>query len=238
MSCFLFPFFLLLCFLCFLFIFSSILFFPTLAFLLFFPIFLFFTSSLAFSFFFFFFKSSEQTAKPAKIRAEVFCCKKKDFLLRNFDFWTGSSFFFLFSCISFKKFSLLVSVSEFNCFLRSRCSIEMWCLDDIGRDSWDWVGPPAWVRACFNSPEWGGGASPVKTEAPQIVLLLLFWTLFKSVCIITSFKHALSYQLFKSVQTWRRGPAQNPGIIPPQSCTEQEHVSHHPDHLASSCDQE
>ena len=52
-------------------------------------------------------------------------------------------------------------------FLRSRCSMEMWCPDDTGRDSWDWVGPPAWGRACFNSPEWGWrllacfhGASP------------------------------------------------------------------------------
>ena len=52
--------------------------------------------------------------------------------------------------------------------------MEMWCPDGIGRDSWDWVGPPAWVRSCFNSPEWCGGSSPVKTEPPQIVLLLLF----------------------------------------------------------------
>ena len=51
--------------------------------------------------------------------------------------------------------------------------MEMWSPDDMGRDSWDWVGPPAWERACFNSPEWGGGSSPVKTEPPQIVLLLL-----------------------------------------------------------------
>ena len=80
---------------------------------------------------------------------------------------------FLFSCISFKYVLLLALVSEFNCFLRSRCSMEMWCPDDIGRDSWDWVGPPAWVRACFNSPEWGGGSSPVKTEPLQIVSLLL-----------------------------------------------------------------
>ena len=49
----------------------------------------------------------------------------------------------------------------------------MWCTDDVGRDSWDWVGPPAWGRACINSPEWGGGSSPVKTEPLQIVLLLL-----------------------------------------------------------------
>ena len=55
--------------------------------------------------------------------------------------------------------------------------MEMWCPDDIGRDSWDWVGPPAWVRACFNSPEWGGGSSPVKTEPHQIVLLLLLLSL-------------------------------------------------------------
>ena len=80
---------------------------------------------------------------------------------------------FLFPCMSFKYVLLLALVSEFNCFLRSRCSMEMWCPDDIGRDSWDWVGPPVWERACFNSPEWGGGSSPVKTEPPQIVLLLL-----------------------------------------------------------------
>ena len=74
---------------------------------------------------------------------------------------------------------MLALVSEFNCFLRSRCSMEMWCPDDIGRDSWDWVGPPPWERACFNFPEWGGGSSPVKTEPPQIVLLwlLLLWLL-------------------------------------------------------------
>ena len=55
--------------------------------------------------------------------------------------------------------------------------MEMWCPDDIGRDSWDWVGPPAWERACFNSPEWGGCSSLVKTEPLQILLLLLlFWT--------------------------------------------------------------
>ena len=80
---------------------------------------------------------------------------------------------FLFACLSFKYFFLLALVSEFNCFLRSRCSMEMCCPHDIGRDSWDWVGPPAWGRACFNSPEWGGGSSPVKTEPHQIVLLLL-----------------------------------------------------------------
>ena len=80
---------------------------------------------------------------------------------------------FLFCCISLKYVLLLALVSEFNCFLRSRCSMEMWCLDDTGRDSWDWVGPPAGRRACFNSPEWGGGSLPVKTEPPQIVLLLL-----------------------------------------------------------------
>ena len=75
---------------------------------------------------------------------------------------------FLFSCISFKYVKLLALVSEFNCFLRSRCSMEMWCPDDIGRDSWDWVGPLAWGRARFTSPEWGGSSSPVKTEPRQV----------------------------------------------------------------------
>ena len=42
--------------------------------------------------------------------------------------------------------------------------MEMWCTDDTRQDSSDWVGPPAWVRACFKSPEWGGGSSPVKTR--------------------------------------------------------------------------
>ena len=58
----------------------------------------------------------------------------------------------------------------------SVCSMEMWCPDDIGRDSSDRVGPPTGERAWFNSPEWSGGSSPVKTEPLQIVLLLLFWT--------------------------------------------------------------
>ena len=93
---------------------------------------------------------------------------------------------FLFSCISFKKVLLMEFASQFNCFLRSRCHMEMWCPDDTGRDSWDWVGPPAWERACFNSTVWGGGSSPVKTEPPQIVLLLLFLLLFQThydVCV-------------------------------------------------------
>ena len=77
--------------------------------------------------------------------------------------------FFLYLFLSFLAF-----VSGFNCFLSSQCSMEMWCPDDTGRDGLDWVGLPAWVRACFNSPEWGGGSSPVKTEPPQVVLLLLF----------------------------------------------------------------
>ena len=33
--------------------------------------------------------------------------------------------------------------------------------------------PPAWGRACFNSPECGGGSSPVKTEPPQIFFCCL-----------------------------------------------------------------
>ena len=93
-----------------------------------------------------------------------------------FHFFRRKSSSFLFSCISFKYFLLLALVSEFNCFLRSRCSMEMWCLYDTARENWDWVGPPAWERACFNSQEWGGGSSPIRTEPPQIVLLLLFET--------------------------------------------------------------
>ena len=67
---------------------------------------------------------------------------------------------FLFFCISFKYVLVLALVSEFNCFLRSRCSMEMWCPDDIGRDGWDWVGPPAWVRHA-STPQSG-------VEAPRL----------------------------------------------------------------------
>ena len=53
-------------------------------------------------------------------------------------------FFFLNICAS----SICI-VSGFNkrCFLRGPCSMEMWCPDDMERDSWDWVGPPTWERA-------------------------------------------------------------------------------------------
>ena len=50
--------------------------------------------------------------------------------------------------------------------------MKMWCLDDIGRDSWGWVGLPARGRARSNSPERGGSSSPVETEPPPIVLWL------------------------------------------------------------------
>ena len=89
------------------------------------------------------------------------------FFIFFFHSFRRKSFFFSFFLYSFKYFLLLALVSGFYWFLRSRCSMEMWCPDDIG--------PPAWGRACFNSPEWGGGSSPVKTEPSQIVLLLLLY---------------------------------------------------------------
>ena len=134
-------------------------------------------------------------AKTGKTSSQTSWCKKDDFPLWNFDFWASverekkirlgmihlrvillsfCSFVFLF----FFFFWYFSCVFVFNCFLRARCSMEMLCLDDMGRDSWDWVGPspPTRERACFNSPEWCGSTSPVKTEPLQIVLLLLFQT--------------------------------------------------------------
>ena len=113
----------------------------------------------------------------------IFCSFLHFFMFLNvffiffFLFSEEKSFFLSFFFLYFFQICLMLAlVSEFNCFLRSRCSMEMWCPDDTGRDSWDWVGPPAWGRACFNSPEWGGSSSPVKMEPPQIVLLLLLLT--------------------------------------------------------------
>ena len=48
------------------------------------------------------------------------------------------------------------------CFLHSRCSVEMWCLDDIGRDSWDWVAPPTWEREKNSTPQSG-------VQAPRLL---------------------------------------------------------------------
>ena len=46
--------------------------------------------------------------------------------------------FFPFSFVFFQKYHCQLLLSEFNCncFLRSRCSIEMWCPDDIGPPTW------------------------------------------------------------------------------------------------------
>ena len=69
-----------------------------------------------------------------------------------FIFFSRKKFLLFFFLVFLSNiFFLLALVSEFNCFLRCRCSMEMWCPDDIGRDSWDSVGPNAWGRACFDS---------------------------------------------------------------------------------------
>ena len=106
---------------------------------------------------------------------------------------------FLFSCISNKYVLLLASVSEFNC----RCSMEMWRPDDLGRGSWDWVGPPAWGRACFNSPEWRRSSSPVKTEPLHIVLLLLLFGTLHDACACAL--HICKLLATRQLKTCRHG---------------------------------
>ena len=81
-----------------------------------------FSSFLFFHFFSFLFISS-------------FIFPKKKFLLSYF------------SCISFKYFLLLALISEFNYFLRSRCSMRC--------GVWDWVGPPAWGESMLQLPRVG-----------------------------------------------------------------------------------
>ena len=39
--------------------------------------------------------------------------------------------------------------------------MEMWCLDDVGRDSWDWVGSPTW-ESMIQLPR-------VEMEAPRLL---------------------------------------------------------------------
>ena len=84
------------------------------------------------------------------------------FFIFFFHFFRRKSFFFSFFLYFFHiYFFLLALVSEFNCFLRSLCSLEMRCPDDIGRDSWDWVGPPAWGEHA-STPQSG-------VEAPRLL---------------------------------------------------------------------
>ena len=142
------------------------------------------------------------------------------------------SFFFFFH---FKFISLLALTSEFHerCFLCSRCSMEMWCLNDTKRDCWGWVGPPTGDRGASAS-------SRKKTERPQtrlwllcvvVVVFVVVWDAVECVCPLQTAR-ALSYLLIQGVQTWRRGLALIPGIIPLQSCFEQEHKFHHADRIA------
>ena len=111
-----------------------------------------------------------------------------DFSFSFFIFSEEKSFFFSFSCFSFKFVLLLASVSEFNCFLRSRSSMEMWCPDDARRDIWDWVGPPAWVRACFNLPRVGWRLLACQNGAsPDCIILVCFGkVLTDRMCISTN----------------------------------------------------
>ena len=141
--------------------------------------------------------------------------------------------FFLFSfCISFKNVLLLALVSEFNCFLRSRCSIEMWGPDDTRRDSWDWVGL-ARVRASFNSVEWGRGSSPVKTEPLQIVLLLLLLLFVRFV------RARRRYPLFKRRDPWRATTTLTQGatVLTGENCPSNAVLTRKTNTINTRCDQ-
>ena len=109
---------------------------------------------------------------------------------------------FLFSCISFKYVSLLASVSEFNCFLRSRCSMEMWCPDDIGRDSWDWVGPPAWGEHA-STPQSGVEAPRLlKRSLPRLYCCCCFGRVFNSVFVHSCDANAAVSETYWWQVTW------------------------------------
>ena len=71
--------------------------------------------------------------------------------------------------------------SEFNCFLRCRCSMEMWCPDDIGRDSWD-LGWAACLGGEHASTPQSGVEAPrlLKRTLPRLyyccgLLLFVVW---------------------------------------------------------------
>ena len=97
------------------------------------------------------------------------------FFISLFHFFLKKDVFLLFFFFSFTYVSLLATVSESNyrCFIRSRCSREMWCPDDKGPDGWDWVGPHTWER--HNSTPQSGVETPrlFKRSLPRLYLWLL-----------------------------------------------------------------
>ena len=106
-------------------------------------------------------------------------------------------FFLLFlgSCSAFLSFSFsfVLFWHLYQGFTQDVSSVvgapwRMWCPDGIGRDSWDWVGPPAWWRACFNSPEleWRllaceNGASP---DCIFVVVVVCRWLCGVVACLL------------------------------------------------------
>ena len=128
--------------------------------------------------------------------------------LKSFSFsyftFPKKKFLFFFLVFLSNIFFLLALVSEFNCFFRCRYSMEMWCPDDIGRDSWDWVWPSAWEKACFNSTEWGEGSSPVKTEPHQIVLLLLMMLMMLMLLMLLMLLIQIQIQIQIQIRQWKQ----------------------------------
>ena len=78
--------------------------------------------------------------------------------------------------------------------------MELWCLDDIGRESWDWIVPPTQERAWLNSPVW---SSPVKKRS--LSRLCDCCCLFEAILSCACMSMAKEYQLAPSEQwhnTW------------------------------------
>ena len=118
--------------------------------------------------------------------------------------------FLFFWCFLFflSNVSLLALVSEFNCILRSRCSMDMWCPDDIKRVSWGWVGPPTWERACYKSPEWGGGSLPVKNGASPECIIGVVSDAYSTVCMFTTVM--TMQQSLRLIYLWQNGVRKKP----------------------------
>ena len=132
--------------------FSSFLHFST--FFLFFIFYMFF--HLLFLFFFYLLKSREDPV--VKGRFSFY----ENLILGPW--WTGEGWLGVahlrvtsLSCFFFsRKFHCWHLVVGLNgrCLLRGRSSMEMWCPDDTGWNSWDWVGPPPWESMIQLSRVW------------------------------------------------------------------------------------
>ena len=76
----------------------------------------------------------------------------------------------------------------------------MWCLDDRGRDSWDWVGPPTWEESIIqlHSVEWKKLLASQNGASPDCIFVVVVCVVV-SVCLVVWVRFLLCGCWFQGV---------------------------------------